>query len=275
MGRYPVTVEEYQLFVNSRAYEESQYWSPEGWGERLKYGWLTPADWDEQLEHPNHPVVNVSWYEAEAYVTWLSAQDGRAFRLPTAEEWAAAATSPDGEYPWGNHAPTDELANFTTKAFVPNVGQPTPVGIYPAGAGPYGHLQIWPAMFGNGWTAQVRNGIGASEAAAGSIGRSFVVPHFATRTSQTIEGLIWASGWHWSNEHSAKSNNRRRTCPTNRNWQTMALELGVGGKQVERMCGGQQLVYTMLRATVSRTQLLSCRVPSDQGTCRTEMQHHN
>ncbi len=36
-------------------------------------------------------------------------------------------------YPWGSHEPTAELANFDGK-----VGRTTPVGSYPAGAGPFG-----------------------------------------------------------------------------------------------------------------------------------------
>ena len=40
---------------------------------------------------PDHPVVGVSWRDAQAYATWLTRETGERFRLPTDEEWAFAA----------------------------------------------------------------------------------------------------------------------------------------------------------------------------------------
>jgi len=142
LGQYPVTVEEYQRFVESRGYEEPRHWSTEGWRQRQKGGWEAPGSWEKQLEHPNRPVVQVSWWEAEAYGRWLSGQRGGEYRLPTEAEWEAAATSREGPYPWGEAKPDAERANFDG-----NEGAPTPVGIYPSGDGPYDHRDL----AGNVW----------------------------------------------------------------------------------------------------------------------------
>ncbi len=86
-------------------------------------------------------MVEVSWFEAEAYCRWLSEIRNRKVRLPTSEEWLAACAT-GGEYPWGHTEPTPEHA-----AYDANVDAPTPVGIYPLGAGRHGHLDL----AGNVW----------------------------------------------------------------------------------------------------------------------------
>jgi formylglycine-generating enzyme required for sulfatase activity len=83
--------------------------------------------------------VGVSWYEAAAYCRWLTAQ-GRAqgwlreeqeIRLPTSLEWERAARHTDQRpYPWGENEPTPERANYKET----NIGRPSPVGCFPAGA---------------------------------------------------------------------------------------------------------------------------------------------
>jgi hypothetical protein len=166
LGKYPVTVEEYQRFVESRGYEDRKHWDAAGWELREKKGWSSPGSWEEQLETPNRPVVEVSWFEAYAYCRWLSDQRGELIRLPAEGEWEKAATSPAGEYPWGGEEPDGERANFDG-----NVRAPTPVGIYPSGDGPHGHSDLagnvwewcaderegpeieggWRALRGGGW----------------------------------------------------------------------------------------------------------------------------
>ena len=51
----------------------------------------------------NQPVINVSWQDATAYVKWLSAQTGQAYRLPSEAEWEyAARAGSESAYWWGN-----------------------------------------------------------------------------------------------------------------------------------------------------------------------------
>ena len=81
IDRYEVTNEDYQAFVVATGHP-----APPHWG-----GKSVPRGGDR------HPVVYVSYADAEAYAKWAGK------RLPTADEWEVAARGPDRrEFPWGN-----------------------------------------------------------------------------------------------------------------------------------------------------------------------------
>ena len=174
LGQYPVTVLEFKSFVDNGGYEERRFWADD-WSVRAKEKWESPSEWDYQLEHLNRPVTGVSWFEASAYCKWLSECAGLRYHLPPDKAWEAAATNSDGEYAWGNAAPNDEFMNYES-----NVGAPSPVGVYPAGAAPGGFLD----MAGNVWEwIQDARG-GPSAAAAGATKLSTAAPRSATSASR-------------------------------------------------------------------------------------------
>ena len=75
---------------------------------------LPPPFWnDPNFNHPERPVVGVSWFEAVRYCEWLSVETGRRFRLPTEAEWERAARGGrDGAlFPWGN-VPPESLQGY-------------------------------------------------------------------------------------------------------------------------------------------------------------------
>jgi len=80
----------------------------------------------------DHPVANVSWYDAMTYAAWLGGS------LPTEAQWELAARGPAGRtYPWGNERPTRTRANYDHEGS--GVGRSlgtAPVGSFPEGATP-------------------------------------------------------------------------------------------------------------------------------------------
>ena len=126
IDKYEVTNARYKACVDAGGCEPPQ--------EASSY---TRAVYFGNPEFADYPMIKVNWHQASAFCAW----EGK--RLPTEAEWEKAARGTDGRiYPWGDQAPTQELANFDG-----NVGDTTPVGSYPAGASPYGVMD----MAGNVW----------------------------------------------------------------------------------------------------------------------------
>jgi formylglycine-generating enzyme required for sulfatase activity len=144
IARTPVTNAQFAPFVAAGGYATPAWWTAEGWVARLKESWTEPRYWlDRDWGRADCPVVGVSWHEALAYARWLSDVSGETITLPNEAQWQRAAQGDDGrDYPWGDQLPDDSLCNWNR-----DVDETTPVEAYPAGASPYGVLD----MSGNVW----------------------------------------------------------------------------------------------------------------------------
>lgn len=151
IDRTPVTIGAYREFIADGGYADPRHWSAEGWAWREEEQVERPLFWHadgsirrfDRFEepHPDQPVMNVSFWEAEAFAAWRGA------RLPTEIEWETAArhdatTGMSRLQPWGA-APVDRpRANVDGAALGPL--PPAPESAAPCGAlGLIGDVWEW------------------------------------------------------------------------------------------------------------------------------------
>lgn len=141
IAKYPITVAQYEVFIEDHGYEIPLYWTGVGWTEKRKMNLTLPYYWEhERFHQPNYPVVGVSWHEAMAFCRWLGEKTGDYVHLPTEPQWQRAAQGDDGrKYPWGNEFDA-YCCNF-------NNSRTTPVTSYENGKSPYSVM----GMTGNVW----------------------------------------------------------------------------------------------------------------------------
>ena len=112
IDRYPVTNYQFKQFIDAGGYEEMALWDAEIWPGVFGFvdatGHPGPRFWNNgefTSGMEDHPVIGVSWYEANAYARWVGK------RLPTDAEWVKTACWPmpvqrgiptQRRFPWGD-----------------------------------------------------------------------------------------------------------------------------------------------------------------------------
>jgi formylglycine-generating enzyme required for sulfatase activity len=149
-------------------------------------------------QYANYPVVWVDWTAAWTYCSWAGA------RLPGAAEWQKAALGTDGRpWPWGYNFPNDRQANYKS-----TVGDTTAVGSYPAGASPYGALD----MVGNVWE-WVKDYIGQTDPSQ--------VPNEGLNGIIASEDGLFLRGGSWCDDQNYIRDNFKYWC--SRDWGYFAV----------------------------------------------------
>lgn len=123
LARRTITNQQFQAFVDQGGYRNKSLWHASIWPSVKEFvdrtGTPSPCFWSEgrhTATEAEHPVVGISWFEAEAYARWIG------MRLPTDAEWVRAACTPietDGtfsqrKYPWGDSFSPDRANLWTS-----------------------------------------------------------------------------------------------------------------------------------------------------------------
>jgi formylglycine-generating enzyme required for sulfatase activity len=133
----PVPGTDVHFCIHETRYKDYAAYAAEAPG--VAMNWKNQA-WDGFTiteRNEDHPVVGVSWADAQAFCVWLSKKEGKTYRLPTDEEWSIAAglgqaekrtkdTTPamltnkeSTEFPWGGDFPpksNDMAGNYSDES---------------------------------------------------------------------------------------------------------------------------------------------------------------
>jgi formylglycine-generating enzyme required for sulfatase activity len=141
ISRYPVTVAQFQAFVDDGGYEKEYLWS---WSVEAQQ-WFTakknnganrneklgPKNFESVFQTPNHPRVGICWFEAMAFCKWLNEKRGwdkDSIRLPSEQEWVRAL----GGAAYRDLASTN-LPAKQCNIFLSLIGHTSAVNLFPEG----------------------------------------------------------------------------------------------------------------------------------------------
>jgi len=142
MGRYAVTRGEFKIFVDATGHkmpDEMVIYEDSKWEMRKGRSYRNPGF----AQSDDHPVVGVSWEDAQAYIRWLNGKTGQTYRLPSEAEWEYACRAGSDTPFWcggtistdqanydGNYPHNGPKGEFRKKTVPVESFEPNPFGLY-------------------------------------------------------------------------------------------------------------------------------------------------
>lgn len=135
IGKYLLSNHQWHRFLEATHYNWKGHWlgRPKGKLKRVQ---------EYPKEMANYPIVDLSFYDLQAYTDWLNKEFGDKeiyFTIPTEKQWEKAARGTDGRrFPWGNEMPNHEYALYEQDLRHGTA----PADSFEKGASPYGCLHM-------------------------------------------------------------------------------------------------------------------------------------
>ena len=139
IGKYPITIEQFQSFVNQTRYKtEAERGTSGGFGwngqdlvQSPEFDWRNPG----YPSSKSHPVTIITLEDAQAFCKWLSSKSKMKVQLPTESQWEFACRAGSGErtYAGDTDEHIDEIAWTKVNALgAQSVGgkRPNSLGIF-------------------------------------------------------------------------------------------------------------------------------------------------
>ena len=136
IGKYELTVAEFELFINAASYKTdaekkgNSYVYDGSWHSMDGVNWRcdVAGNLRPQADY-NHPVIHVSWNDAKAYCKWLNEKTGKKFSLPTEAQWEyAAGGGSANRTKWAGTSESSKLKTYAN--YNSNIGKTSAVGKY-------------------------------------------------------------------------------------------------------------------------------------------------
>ncbi len=144
IDRTEVSIADFEAFTTAGGYTTPALWSDAGRAWLADHPQGAGAEQRRAGRDPTHPVVAVTWFEADAFCRW------RGGALPTEAQWERAACG-DGErrFPWGEDEEEVEVAWYSGGKFghITTIRTEPVDQEHPSASGPFGLLH----MSGNVW----------------------------------------------------------------------------------------------------------------------------
>jgi len=121
MGKYEVKVSEFEQFISETNYKtdadksgESYVYENGSWITKKGVNWKCDVAGNLRPQSDyKHPVIHVSWNDANEYCTWLSQKTGKKYSLPTEAQWEyAAGGGASNRTKWAGTNNENDLGNF-------------------------------------------------------------------------------------------------------------------------------------------------------------------